>query len=374
MRGTGENASPAHLLIPRREKNDMRRIAGLLFALVALFSVLLLPGSAHAQDELKNDDPDKYYILLDLRNQIVTVFERDEAGEYTKVVRRFLCSSGRTDVDEADPEDEATPTPRGIWKIGGRERFGKFANFSSSYARYWVQIVGSIYFHSILFDKRSIDAMDKQAYNDMGNKVSHGCVRLYVEDARWLYYYACPGTTIEISASEPTDKELKRALRSKLKFADYNTFQKTITDETDELPNPHVWVTVEGARLRKGSGSAFDSVARLQVGDELEVLIESEVWVKVRFGKKEGYVLRGYVSYQQGVLDTKEDADILKTTEWLYAEPNLQAEKMVKAPARVSVKVLETTEDGWLKIVYQNVTGYVKPNRIIKGWGVILKP
>ena len=113
----------------------MRRIASLLLALVALCSVLLVPGRAHAQDTLKNDDPEKYYILLDLRNQIVTVFERDEAGQYTKVVRRFLCSSGRSDVDEADPEDEATPTPRGIWKIGGRERFGKFANFSSAYAR-----------------------------------------------------------------------------------------------------------------------------------------------------------------------------------------------------------------------------------------------
>ena len=140
------------------------------------------------------------------------------------------------------------------------------------------------------------------------------------------------------------------------------------------MPNPRGWVTVEGARLRKGSGSTFESVARLQVGDELEVLLESEVWVKVRFGKKEGYVLRGYVSYQQGAMDTKEDADILKTTEWLYAAPNLTAEQLVKAPARVSVKVLETTEDGWMKIVYQNVTGYVKPNRVIKGWGVILDP
>lgn len=350
----------------------MRRIVSCFCAAMVLFSALLMPGRANAQDELKNDDPDRYYILLDLRNQIVTVFEKDETGEYTKVVRRFLCSSGRTDVDEADPEDEATPTPRGIWKIGGRERFGKFVNFSGSYARYWVQIVGSIYFHSLIFSKRSIDALQRQPYSDMGNKVSHGCVRLYVEDAKWLYYYACPGTTIEISASEPSDGALKRALKSKLSFSDYNAFQKTITDESADLPNPRVWVTVEGVRLRKGSGNTFDSVARLSIGDELEVLIESEVWLKVRFEKKEGYVLRGYVSYLQGVPDTRLDADVLKSTEWLYAEPNLDAEKIVKAPARVSVKVLETTEDGWIKIVYQNETGYVKPGRIIKDWGVII--
>ena len=197
----------------------MRRAFSILCAALVLFSALMIPGRANAMDELKNDDPDKYYILLDLRNQIVTVFERDENGEYTKVVRRFLCASGRTDVDEADPEDEATPTPRGIWKIGGRERFGKFANFSASYARYWVQIVGSIYFHSLLFSKRSVDSMERQAYSDMGNKVSHGCVRLYVEDARWLYYYACPGTTVEVSASEPSSKEMERALKSMISFA-----------------------------------------------------------------------------------------------------------------------------------------------------------
>ena len=350
----------------------MRRFVGMLCAAVALCSVLLMPGRTRAMDELKNDDPEKYYILLDLKNQIVTVFEKDENGEYTKVVRRFLCSSGRTDVDEADPEDEATPTPRGIWKIGGRERFGKFANFGGEYARYWVQIVGSIYFHSLLFGERSVDSLKRKPYSDMGSKVSHGCVRLYVEDARWLYYYACPGTTIEISATEPSNRDLKRALKSEMSFAEYDAFQKTIVDEAAELPNPRAWVTVEGARMRKGSGNGFDSVARLAVGDELEVLLDSEVWVKVRFGEKEGYVLRGYISYREGEMDTREDADLLRSTEWLYAEPSLDAEQIVKAPARVSIQVLETTEDGWTKIAYQNETGYVKPNRIIKGWGIIL--
>jgi hypothetical protein len=349
----------------------MKRMIAAICAGLVLLTVLMIPGRTYALDELKNNDPDKYYILLDLRNQIVTVFEKDEKGEYTKVVRRFLCSSGRTDVDEADPEDEATPTPRGVWKIGGRERFGKFANFSGEYARYWVQIVGSIYFHSLLFSKRSVNAMKRQPYADIGEKVSHGCVRLYVEDAKWLYYYACPGTTVEISATEPSNSDLRRALKCRLSFAEYNEIQKRITDEAEELPNKRAWVTVEGARLRKGSGSGFDSVSRLSVGDELEVLIESEAWVKVRFGKKEGYVMRGYISYQQGVMDTKEDADIMKTTEWLFVAPSTDAEQICKVPARVSIKLLETTADGWSKIVYQNETGYIRPGRLTKGWGII---
>ena len=131
------------------------------------------------------------------------------------------------------------------------------------------------------------------------------------------------------------------------------------------------WVTVAGARLRKGSGSTFDAISRLSVGDEVEVLIDSEVWVKVRFNKHEGYVLRGYLTYTQGVMDTTQDADILKTTEWLLTEPNEEAERICKMPARVSLRILETTEDGWSKVQYQNETGYVRTGRITKGWGVI---
>lgn len=349
----------------------MKRFFSLLIALGFWFGTLCVPAHALAADELKNTDPDRYYILLDLRNQIVTVFERDEAGAYTKIVRRFLCSSGRTDVDEADPEDEATPTPRGIWKIGGRERFGKFANFSGEYARYWVQIVGSIYFHSLLYSRRSVSALQKTPFYDMGSKVSHGCVRLYVEDAKWLYYYACPGTTVEISADEPSNRDLRKALRTTLSFSAYNAFQQTIADGEPELPNPRAWVSVAGARIRKGSGSSFDSVCRLQVGDELEVLIDSEVWVKVRFEKHEGYVLRGYLSYTKDAMDTRPDADILRTTEWLLKEPQADAERICKMPARVSVRILETTQSGWTKVQYRNETGYVPENRLNKGWGVI---
>jgi hypothetical protein len=206
-----------------------------------------------------------------------------------------------------------------------------------------VQIVGSIFLHSLLYGKRSVDALKKTPYYDMGSKVSHGCVRLYVEDAKWLYNYACPGTTVEITADEPSNREMRKALKSKMSFSEYNAFQKTILDEAEELPNKRAWVTVPGARMRKGSGSSFDSVARLAVGDELEVLLESEVWVKVRFRNKEGYVLRGYISYDQSAPDTKEDADILKTTEWLYATPDDDGDRICKMRPAFPLKVLETT-------------------------------
>lgn len=351
----------------------MKRGFSFLLACAFFFAALLTPDAAAARDELKNDDPEKYYIVLDLNNQIVHVYEKDEFGEYTKVVRRFLCSSGRMQVDEGDPEDVATPTPRGVWKIGGRERFGKFANFSGEYARYWTQIVGSIFFHSIMFSRRDVNALQRSAFSNLGRTVSHGCVRLYVEDARWLYYYACPGTTINVTNDLPTDRSLQKALKTNLSFSKYNAFQKRITD-AEPLPNERAWVTVDGARLRKGSGASFASVAKLAVGDELEVLMKGEVWVKVKAGKREGYVKRGYISFVENGMDTSEEAHLVKTTEWIYDSPEMTARNRIcKVPAQTSVKVLESDADaGWTKIAYHNETGYLKSSRMTQGWGEIM--
>ena len=355
---------------PDKKASEGRTTKKRLLRLFAALGVLaLLPASpAFARDALLNDDPEKYYIVLDLTNQIVTVYERDESGEYTDIVRRFLCTTGRTEVDEEDPDDVGTPTPRGIWKIGGRERFGKFASFAGEYARYWTQIVGSVFFHSVMFGDRTVSSMKRSAYANLGKNVSHGCVRLYVEDARWLYYYACPGTTVEVTEKLPRDNTLRKALKSTLSFSDYNKLQKRITDP-EELPNERAWVTLDGARLRKGSGTTYAAIRKLSVGEELEVLMKGEVWVKVRCGKREGYVYRGHITYTEGRPDTREDATLLKSTEWIYTEPDANTKRICKVPAQCSVKVLDRTDTGWTKIRYRNEEGYLKTSRLTTGWG-----
>ena len=224
-----------------------------------------------------------------------------------------------------------------------------------------------------MFSRRDVNALQRSAFSRLGQAASHGCVRLYVEDARWLYYYACPGTTVEVTDDLPTDRALRKALKTGSTFSQYNAFQKRITDG-EELPNESAWVTVEGARLRKGSGATFAALGKLNVGDELEVLMKGEVWVKVRVGKKEGYVKRGYISYQEGKMDTSEDATLVKTTEWIYQTPDMAAaERICKVPAHTSIQVLEHNEEaGWTKIAYQNETGYLKTARLTSGWGEIM--
>ena len=342
----------------------------ILAALIAVIMILtMLPVCAYARDDLKNTDPDKYYIVLDLKNQIVFVYEKDENGEYTRLVRCFLCSSGRTEIDPTIPDDKGTPTPKGIWKIGARERFGKFASFGNEYARYWTQIVGGNYFHSIMFSKRDVNTLKSGAYRNLGNNVSHGCVRLYVEDAKWLYYYACPGTTINVSTNEPSNGELKKALKSSLPFKEYNELQKTFYDE-EEKENLKAWIVYDGAPLRTGNGNNDSIRARLPLGTEVEILQEGDPWVKAKYDGKEGYILLGYVTYEQGVMQSKEDADIIRETQYMFKEPDAKSEKITKVPTYTSVKVIEPGEK-WTLIEYWGEQGYMKTSNIKKGWGTI---
>ena len=354
----------------------MKKCLSLLLALLFVSAALALPRSAQAKDEFKNTDPDKYYIVLDLNNQIITVYEKDAAGEYTRVVRRFICSTGRDKPSEGSAIDDSTPTPTGIWKIGGRERFGKFANFSE-YARYWTQLVEDIYFHSIMFSKRDLTAIKSGPYGSLGGSVSHGCVRLLVEDAKWLYYYACPGTTVEVTKSLPTDRSLKAALRNQrneTKFKDYKALQENFYDN-EELPNDKAYVTHESAVLRKESKTSAKAIHSLTLGEELEILLYNDAWVKVRDGDgKEGYVYRGFISLTQGQPDTRADANVIKSTTWMYSGKDAAVENRIcKVPTDTPVRVSEIDESaGFAKITYYTETGYIQTKYLKTAYGIDL--
>ena len=56
-------------------KRTLRLTVILTFIVVLMLT--MLPATAFARDELKNTDPDRFYIILDTKNQIVFVYEID---------------------------------------------------------------------------------------------------------------------------------------------------------------------------------------------------------------------------------------------------------------------------------------------------------
>lgn len=343
----------------------------LALALLFALTVSLFPGVSQARDALKNTDPEKYYILLDLKNQIVTVYEKDEAGDYTRIVRRMLCTTGRTEVDATDPEDVATPTPRGIWKVGGRERFGKFASFSGEYARYWTQIVGGIYFHSIMFSKRDVNSLKQSPYKSLGNNISHGCVRLYVEDAKWLYYYACPGTVVHVSTTEPSDPALKKALKSSVPFKEYDALQRNFYDEAP-LENYVAWTVKDDADMRTGNGSNDKKIKTLPLGAQVEILQMGDPWCKVLYDEREGYIKTAYLTFEEGQMQSSPDATLVRGTSYLLQSADSKGGVLFKVPTFTAVEVLDDTNERYTQVRVWGETGYLPQNALTNGWGVML--
>ena len=158
--------------------------------------------------------PDTYRIIVDLTWQGVMVFSKDpETGEYTVPVRYMLCSTGSGRV--------GSETRTGVFKMKPTKvRFGKFASSPES-AQYWSLIFSKTYFHSTLYNKRrDLSSVQKQSYTMLGSKASHGCIRLTVPDARWIYYNICYDTEVEIRTGSKNDEQTK-AIREQLHIAEW---------------------------------------------------------------------------------------------------------------------------------------------------------
>lgn len=129
-----------------------------------------------------------YQLEIDVDKQRVYAYTYDENDEYTELVRTMICSTGK----------KATPTPLGTFTNTGRAaRWHYFKKFDT-WAQYAYYIHGDILFHSVLFNDNDPDTLVRSSLNNLGKRASHGCVRLKVEDAKWIWENCEAHTTVII--------------------------------------------------------------------------------------------------------------------------------------------------------------------------------
>ena len=173
---------------------------------------------------------DTYKIIVDLKYQVVMVYERDEKGKYTVPVRYMLCSTGA----------DKTKSPVGTFEMKDyRVRFARFNN-TDNYGQYWSLITGRIYFHSVLYTSKNASDYVSSTWNNLGRNVSHGCIRLTVPDARFIYYNMAPGTVVEIRSGSSSDKETKE-IREKLLEGKAKVPDKRLKLKPGEIPYTDNW-------------------------------------------------------------------------------------------------------------------------------------
>ena len=172
--------------------------------------------------------PDTYKIVVDLRYCITMVFTRDEEGNYTVPHRFMICSPGAS----------TSCTPTGVFSMKDYRVRNSIFNNTDSYAQYWTLINGRIYFHSMLYTSRNASDYTESSYNNLGHGVSHGCVRLAVPDARWIWYNIAPGTTVVIRYGAKDDEQMQE-IKNRLKLAKLPSKRVKITK--GEVPDTDNW-------------------------------------------------------------------------------------------------------------------------------------
>ena len=139
-------------------------------------------------DAIKSDRPyHMYKIKVSVADQRVYVYKWVN-GDYTELVKTMICSTG-TKTD---------PTPLGTYSAAGPAgRWYYFKKFEC-WAQYAYRISGPYLFHSVIYSEKDESTLRQGSVNALGSRASHGCIRLKVEDAKWIYNNCPAGTTVVV--------------------------------------------------------------------------------------------------------------------------------------------------------------------------------
>lgn len=143
-----------------------------------------------------------YYIEVDRGMQVVRVYTIGEDGYYSLLVRQMICS---TDKFGYKPKD-------GMYAMNGEKKPWLITLIPDNYAQYATRISNTILFHSVTYSLLYPNTLNEEAYGQLGQNVSAGCVRLLAEDAKWIYDNVPAGTPVRFMSGNERDEALLESL------------------------------------------------------------------------------------------------------------------------------------------------------------------
>lgn len=122
----------------------------------------------------------EYLLVTNIGQRQTYVFKKNNTGIWQQLYK-WICTVGKP----------STPTIRGTFYISGRKPYFGTDEYSVKYA---TRIIGAYYYHSILYNASGTRIKDGR----LGLALSHGCIRLATENAKWIYNNIPNGTTVFI--------------------------------------------------------------------------------------------------------------------------------------------------------------------------------
>jgi len=124
-----------------------------------------------------NSDTD-YFIAVSKSERQVYIYHKENNSWVN--IKVFTCNIGATE----------SPTIEGNFNSGLK---GKHLKIDETYVKYFTQISGNYLFHSVIYNEKG-QVIDGR----LGEAVSHGCVRLSVKNAKYIYETIPARTGIKI--------------------------------------------------------------------------------------------------------------------------------------------------------------------------------
>ena len=219
----------------RKKTLNILLILSLVFSMV-MSSASISNGAAYTG---------RYWLKVNEQRNVVTAYKKVD-GKW-KPVRAMLCSTGLNGA-----------TPRGTFYTQGKWRWGELMN--DVYGQYCTHITDDILFHSVYYtDCFEKDTQVASQFNLLGSAASHGCIRLSVMDAKWIYDNCKVWTRVTIYRNAATGP-LGKPEPIKVSQGRYAYWDPTDPDPANPyfiMPRPVITVSSK-KKLNVQYGSKYD--------------------------------------------------------------------------------------------------------------------
>ncbi|GEM_PF-6812043 len=131
------------------------------------------------------DSKTPYLCIVNRRTHRTYVLQGSKGN--WKLLYDWPCGDGKS----------STPTPEGVFEIDR-----KVYMFGEGSHEFWASpFYGNIYFHSVIYSSSATSPEQRYLIIDptLGAGVSHGCVRLSTDNAKWIYYNCKIGTRVVVT-------------------------------------------------------------------------------------------------------------------------------------------------------------------------------
>jgi hypothetical protein len=177
------NDAEMRIIMKTYRKRVLQHHGKTALLVLIVFLMISAPIRAYAKDNTEKP----YFIKVNRVYNTITVYENGETGRYDHPIKAMACSVGRKENE----------TPLGTYSIKDKARWKLL--MGDVWGQYTSRINKGVLFHSVYYyENGNHESLAVSEYNRLGNAASHGCIRLSVGDAKWIYDNCASGTTVVI--------------------------------------------------------------------------------------------------------------------------------------------------------------------------------